>query len=119
MELILTAVTLCSMFAATAAKAITARLIKRQELKIAEGNRMRVKAEGQLKMAKAQSSVMAKNKVALESKKNKLLKKLDKMVVDLEALSEKDNYRQQLNAKRRGGLIKPTRAAPRPTEDQV
>ena len=68
LELILTTVTLFTMFAATAAKAVTSRMIKRLEVKIAEGNRMRAKVEGQLKMVKAQSSVMAKNKAALEKK---------------------------------------------------
>ena len=116
-ELILMTVTLFTMFTATVAKAVTARLIGRLEKKIAEGNRARAKVEGQLKMVQAQSSVMAKNKVALEKKKAKLLKKLDKMATDLESLSEAANYRLKLSAKMRGGLIKATRAAPRPSDN--
>jgi len=110
-ELVHITITLIALFAASAAKAVTARLIRRLEVRIAEIRRERARAEGQLAQVQAQTAVMAKNKIALERKKARLLKKLDKMAEDLDMLVEAANNRQQLNDKMRGGLIRPTRAA--------
>jgi len=112
-ELILITVTLVAMFTATVAKAVTSRLLKRLEDKIAKGNQARAKVLGNLKMAQAQKSVMAKNRVILEKKKARLLKKIDKVAKDLAILSDQADYRQKLTANMRGKLIRPTRATPR------
>ncbi len=48
---------------------------------------------------RVQSSVMVKNRIALERKKARFLKKLDKMAEDLYTLAAAANYRQLLNDK--------------------
>ena len=48
---------------------------------------------------RVQSSVMAKNRIALERKKARLLKKLDKMAEEFDTLAAAAKYRQLLNDK--------------------
>ena len=112
MEFVLIITTLVLMFATVFAKAITAQLLKRFENQISKQNQAKAKVLGELKMASAQKGVLEKNKTVLESKKARLVKRIDKIKEELQAFEQEAAYRQKLTDNMRGKLIRPTRAAP-------
>ena len=112
LDFIFIVITLVCLFAATVAKAVCTRLLRRIENQVSAGNQAKSKVLGKLKMAQAQNSVIKKNQASMLEKKAKLQKKIEKANQTLAQMAEKDNYREQLNANMRGKLIRPTRAAP-------
>lgn len=83
------------MFAAVIAKVLTAQFLGNTRRKIARISHDRQQVLNRLKMAQNQRQVVEHNKASLQTKRNKLLKRMNHLKRELGAMANEEEARRQ------------------------
>lgn len=105
-NLLVIVITLVLIFAVLFAKIFTSQILTRMRQRIANAQQDLNQAMGQFKSAVAKKNVAEKNRLALERKKAKLIKRARRKRQDVNSLEAEHEHRSQLRDTMRGKLMR-------------